>query len=101
QHRIPPFPTRVRFAIAADDAEAMPVQMHRVPPRSLVAQHQHTALATPELNERRHVGLAVTGHGHPVHCPSSAARTQHSHHPPATHPPDAPHHPHSADHAGL
>src|SRR6516225_1246322 len=107
QHRIPPFPTWVRFAIAADYAEAMPVQMHRVPPCSLVVQPQHTALVTLERNERLHFRLAVTGHGHAVHSPSSAAHIAHhrhtAHHPRATphHSHATTHHPHSAHHAAL
>ena len=84
QHRIPPLPTRVGFAVAADDTEAVAVQMHRVPPRSLVAQRQYAGLAPFERNERRHTRLAIASHRHAVHGPGRATYARHPH--PAHHP---------------
>ncbi len=92
EKRIPPLSKWVRFAVTADNAKAVAVQMHRVPPRRLVAQRQHAGLAALERYERRHVRLAVPGHRRAVHRPSRAA---HAHHPHATH------HAHAAHHAAL
>src|SRR6516164_5560559 len=36
EHRVAPLSTGVRLAVPADDPKAVPVQMHRVPPRGLV-----------------------------------------------------------------
>ena len=91
QNRIPPLPPRGRLAVAADDAEAVAVQMHRMPPRRLVTQGQHAALAVFERDERWHVVLAIANHRHAVHRPGRAGHAHHAH----------PHHALAAHHAAL
>src|SRR5262245_61976733 len=44
QCRIAPLATSSRFSVTADDAEAVPMPMHRVPPRGLISQDQDAAL---------------------------------------------------------
>src|SRR4051794_26963873 len=69
--------------IAVEHLEAVTVQVHGVPPRRLVANIKNTASPAHYLEERRHTGAAVSGHGLTVHCPGCP--TTHAHHAHAAH----------------
>src|SRR5262245_13237876 len=76
QHRIPPFPQAGRDTVTAEDAERMPVQMHRVPPGRLVVEGKNVRAASVEDEHRIH---DVAEHGDAINEPDLAG-VHHLHH---------------------
>ena len=93
ENGIRPLSVRDLRTIPTQHAEAVAVQMHRMPPRGVIAERQQITASVLKGEERRHAGLTIASHGHAVDRPARVVA--HPHH--STHA----HHGAAAHHAAL
>ena len=91
---IGPLPVRDRGFIAAQNTEAMAMQMDWMPKGRVVAEGQQAALRSLQRQQRRHTGVTIASHRVTVDRPDCTACGHHAapssrsaHHPASTHHP--------------